>query len=76
MGLSKVRTKGELLIMKVYKPKIMNVTLSPNPVNINSSLFVSVIVTEVEMQKYQISKISGRYKSGESVSINVHKEVV
>lgn len=61
--------------MAVFEPKITAVTISPNPVNINTSFLISVGVTEVEVVMYKVSAVSGTIKSGQSIIIPNHSEV-
>lgn len=61
--------------MAIYEPKINTVTLLPNPVNINKSFTISVSVSEIEVIMYAVSRISGTFKSGESIVLTTHKEV-
>ncbi len=62
--------------MAVYKPQITQITLTPNPVNINTHFLISMKVAEVEIQLYRVSKISGCYKANEEITLNTRKEVV
>ena len=62
-------------LMAVYEPKIYSVTLSPNPANINTSLFVSVDAQDVETTMYAVSKIAGAAYAGQSLTLTIHKEV-
>jgi len=59
----------------IYEPKVTAVTISPNPVNINTQFTISVSVTEVEVIMYKVSAISGTIKSGQSITIPNHSEV-
>jgi hypothetical protein len=54
--------------MAVYEPAITSVTLSANPININTAFTISVAVTEVEVIMYRVSKISGAAISGEGTN--------
>lgn len=61
--------------MAVYEPSVSAVAITPNPVNINTSFFISVSVAEVEVTMYAVSKISGAAISGESISLATNAEV-
>jgi hypothetical protein len=61
--------------MAIYEPKVNDVSLSPNPVNINKSFLISVSVSEVEVVMYTVSPIAGAVKSGQSVVLTTYKEV-
>lgn len=61
--------------MAVYEPEVTAVTISPNPVNINTQFTISVSVTEVEVTMYKVSPISGTLKSGQAINLSIHKEV-
>jgi len=55
--------------MAVYEPRISAVTISSNPVNINTSFTISVSVADVEVIMYTVSKISGAAISGQSITL-------
>lgn len=61
--------------MAVYEPKISMVSITPNPVNINTSFTISVSVSEVEVVMYKVSAVSGTIKSGQSIIIPNQTEV-
>ena len=63
-------------LMAVYEPSISSVALTPNPLNINASLFISVGVAEVEVTMYTVSKVAGASYAGQSVSLATHQEEV
>lgn len=54
--------------MAVYQPAITAVTLTTNPININTTFKISVSVSEVEVVMYRVSKISGAAISGEGAN--------
>jgi hypothetical protein len=62
-------------MMAVYQPAITSVTLTTNPININTTFKISVGVTEVEVTMYAVSKISGAAICGETISLATSKEV-
>ena len=59
----------------VLEPKITSVTISPNPVNINTSFTISVSVTEVQVTLYNVWPISGAYTAGQTINLVAGKEV-
>lgn len=61
--------------MAIYEPKINAVTITPNPVSINTSFIISVSVSEVEVVMYKVSPISGTFKSGQAIKLNTNTEV-
>ncbi|GEM_PF-3370225 len=61
--------------MTIYRPAINGVSLSANPVNINTSFTISVDVTDAEVIMYTISKITGTFGAGQSVNLKTTKEV-
>lgn len=62
--------------MPVYEPKITSVAITPNPVNINKSFIISVSAAEVEVVMYKVSPISGTLKSGQTIKLSTHAEVI
>jgi len=46
-------------------PSISSATLSPNPVNINSSLSITVVATDSTVTLYAEDKYSGEFYGGE-----------
>jgi len=59
----------------IYRPAINGVSLSANPVNINTSFTISVDVIDAEVVMYAISKITGTFVAGQSVNLKTTKEV-
>ena len=60
----------------VLMPFVTDVTITPNPANINQSFSIAVAVTEVAVIMYRVSKISGAAISGEGTNPAVKFEEV
>jgi len=57
------------------EPQINSVSLTPNPVNINTSFMISIEVADVDITMYKRYAASGALKSGQAINLNVEKEV-
>lgn len=51
----------------MLEPRIDNVSISPNPVNANTSYFIAVLVSEVEIILEPITIYSGTFCAGQEV---------
>lgn len=61
--------------MAIYEPKITAATITPNPASINTSIKISVSVTEVQVTMYKVYAIAGALRAGQAVNLNTRKEV-
>lgn len=61
--------------MDIYEPKITSVAISPNPVNINTSVKISVAVTEAKVTMYKKWPVAGVYRTGQTINLSTRKEV-
>ena len=61
--------------MAVYQPQIDSVTITPNPVNINTSFFIAVSASDAIVTMYKVYPISGTFKSGQAIKPSIHTEV-
>ena len=59
----------------VFEPSIVGVTVTPNPVNINTQFVISVSIAEIEVVMYNRYPVAGATISGETVRLKSLSEV-